>query len=374
MTRPWSIDPMANVHSHAFQRGLRGVAERPPRTDASDDFWGWREAMYALASELDPRSMREVALGVYAEMARAGYGAVGEFHYVHHRPDGTPYQEPNEMAVALALAAREAGLEIVLLPAAYHRGGWDGADIPPSAPQVRFCDPTVEAFLERVDALRAWAAAQAGVSVGVAAHSVRAVPARWLEAIARYAEEHRLVRHVHAHEQPREIEECVAEHGCSPIELLARTGFLSSTSTVVHAIHVSERDVDLLAQHNALVASCPTTEGSLGDGVFPAMRFHEKGVRIAIGSDSQVVVDPFEEVRELETLARRERGTRSALLHALEDLWSTLAANGRASLGLSGVPPSKLRIDLDHPMLAGVGEADAHLAIATCASAEVVIA
>ena len=141
-------------------------------------------------------------------MAAAGYGAVGEFHYVHHQPDGTPYEEPNAMAIALAEAAVEAGLEIVLLPAAYHRDGWDGGDRPPSPGQRRFCDPRVEAFLERVDALRAWARGRDGVDVGVAAHSVRAVPAAWLEAIAAYADEHGLVRHVHAHEQRRELAEC----------------------------------------------------------------------------------------------------------------------------------------------------------------------
>jgi formimidoylglutamate deiminase len=366
VTRPLDIPAMANVHSHAFQRALRGVAERPaPKRQRGDDFWSWREMMYALAITLDPDSMAAAGRAVYGEMAAAGYGAVGEFHYVHHRPDGGPYDEPNAMAIALACAAEEIGLEIVLLPAAYHRAGWDGRDVPPSEGQRRFCDNSVDAFLERVDALRAWAASRARVSVGVAAHSVRAVPAAWLEQIAQYADRNGIVRHVHAQEQSREVQECEAEHGCSPIELLAETGFLSGASTVVHAIHVSARDVARLAASGAIVASCPTTEGNLGDGTFPAMRYRSAGVPIAIGSDSQVIVDPFEEVRELETLARRECGTREALLHAAGDLWSLLGRVGRTSLGLDQ-PGARLRVDLDHPRLAGVPERDAHLAIATC--------
>jgi formimidoylglutamate deiminase len=352
--RPFAIPAMANVHSHAFQIGLRGRGERSGRPD--DDFWSWREGMYALAERLEPESMRAVAERVYLEMAAAGYGAVGEFHYVHHRPDGTPYEEPNAMAVAVAEAAAAAGLRIVLLPAAYARGG-----------HARFRDASVDAFLARVDALRA-----AGHAVGVAAHSVRAVPADWLREIAAYAETHRLVLHVHAHEQPRELDECQAEHGCSPIELLARTGFLSDRTTVVHAIHVSERDVALLADANAIVATCPTTEGNLGDGHFPALVYRDAGVRLAIGSDSNVIVDPFEEVRELETGARRERRTRHALLAEAGDLWAALARDGSASLGLEGAGTTT--VDLDHPRLAGVDDDDVMRAVATAASADVVVA
>ncbi len=169
--------------------------------------------------------MRMLARETYDEMVGAGYGAVGEFHYVHHQPDGTPYPEPNEMAHAVAEAALGVGLRIVLLPAAYHRGGWSaGSDVEPAPGQRRFCDPDVETFLARVEALRGWAASVPGVEVGIAAHSVRAVPRGWLESIAEYSERHGIVRHVHAHEQRRELQECQAEHGCSPIELLERTG------------------------------------------------------------------------------------------------------------------------------------------------------
>ena len=367
-----AIPAMVNAHSHAFQRDLRGVAERPsPRAQAPDDFWSWRTEMFRLAAALDPDSMRDVASRLYTEMASAGYGAVGEFHYVHHGPGGVPYAEPNEMAHAVAEAAVGAGLEIVLLPAAYHRNGWDGSDRPAEGGQRRFCDPSAEAFLERVDALREWAVSRPGVRVGVAAHSVRAVPASWLEAITAYAERHHLVRHVHAHEQRRELAECAAEHGCSPIELLHRTGFLGARTSVIHGIHVDRADIQRLAASKTIVVSCPTTEGNLGDGYLPALAYRDAGVPLAIGSDSHVRVDPFEEVRELETGARREGRTRAALLAAYGDLWGTLSANGRASLGLERV--GTVEVDLRHPDLAGVRPEDLPFAVATCASAGVVV-
>ncbi len=371
MSTPHAIPAMVNAHSHAFQRDLRGAAERPaPEAHAADDFWSWREAMYRVAGSHDPDSMRAAAGRVYAEMAAAGYGAVGEFHYVHHQPDGTPYDEPNAMAIAVAEAARDHGLEIVLLPTAYHRAGWDGRDLPPSPGQRRFCDADVEIYLARVDGLRAWARDREGVHVGVAAHSVRAVPASWLVAIAAYADEHDLVRHVHAHEQLRELDECAAEHGMWPLALLERTGFLGPRTSVIHGIHVTDEDLRRMAESASIVVSCPTTEGSLGDGHFPALRYRDAGVRIAIGSDSNVRVDPFEEVRELETLARRERRTRNALLAAHGDLWAETAATGLESLGLTGA--GTIEVDRDHPDLRGVADADLPLAIATCASAAVV--
>ncbi|HLI61042.1 MAG TPA: formimidoylglutamate deiminase [Solirubrobacteraceae bacterium] len=389
LARRRRIPAMPNAHSHAFQLDLRGVGERV-RRGGNDDFWSWRTAMYRLAGSHDPDSMREVGARVYGMMARAGYGAVGEFHYVHHRPDGTPYEDPNAMAIALAEAALDRGLAITLLPAAYHRAGWaDGADVPPADGQRRFCDPSVAAYLERVDALRDWAAGRDGVSVGVAAHSVRAVPAAWLAAIAEYADRHALVRHVHASEQRRELAECEAEHGCSPIELLHRTGFLGQRTSVVHAIHVSDSDVARLADSDTIVVTCPTTEGNLGDGILPGLRYRDAGVRLAIGTDEQTRIDPFEELREMETLARREGETRDALLAAAGgELWDVTAAAGRASLGLDGDPAgpadraaaragaaaSAIEIDLDHPELAAVAEEDLGWALATCASAAVVSA
>jgi formimidoylglutamate deiminase len=369
------IPAMPNAHSHAFQRGLRGRAERVAGAAAApagaagpeDDFWTWREAMYELAGELDPDSIERASRAVYEEMAAAGYGAVGEFHYVHHRPDGSPYDDPNAMAKATARAAREAGLKIVLLPAAYARAG---PGRPPEPRQRRFCDPSPEAFLARVDELRAWAETEPGVSVGVAAHSARAVPAEWLEAVAAYSDEHQVVRHVHAAEQPRELDEMQAEHGCSPIELLERTGFLGPLASVVHAIHVSERDVELIWGSGTTIVSCPTTEGNLGDGHPPLLRFRDAGLPIAIGSDSHVRIDPFEEARELETLARREGLTRHALMAATEDLWADLSRAGERSLGIENA--GEIEIDPEHPDLRGVDPADLPLALVTSASAAVV--
>ena len=201
--------------------------------------------MYRLAESLDPGSMHKAAAATFDEMVRWGYGAVGEFHYVHHQPDGTPYDDPNEMAIAVCEAAIAQGLRIVLIPVAYARAGWDGADLEPQGAQRRFSDPDVETFLTRLDRLHQWAAERAEVEVGVAAHSVRAVPASWLERIAAYADQRGIVRHVHASEQRREVEACRAEHGCSPIALLARTGFLGPRTSVVHGIHVDDQDVSL---------------------------------------------------------------------------------------------------------------------------------
>jgi len=342
-----TIAAMVSAHSHAFQRDLRGIGER-----SDDDFWGWRGAMYALADALDPDSMYEVALRAYTEMRAAGYGAVGEFHYVHHQPDGTPYADPNVMALAVAAAAQDAGVKCILLPAAYHRGG-----------RPRFLDPDIDTFLARVDAL--------SIPHGIAAHSVRAVPAEWLTAIARYSDERDLVRHVHASEQPRELEECEAEHGCSPIELLHRTGFLGPRASVVHGIHVSERDIALLAETGTTVVSCPTTEGNLGDGFPPALAYADAGVPLAIGTDENLVLDPFEEVRELETLARRERLTRHALLARSGDLWTETARNGAHSLGIEDA--GTIGVDLAHPRLAGVAREDLPRAIATCGSSAIVV-
>jgi formimidoylglutamate deiminase len=349
--RAATIAAMPNAHSHAFQRDLRGLGERNP-----DDFWSWRTQMLHLAQVLDPEAMHRVAVQAYSEMLAAGYGAVGEFHYVHHEPDGTPYDDPNALAIAVGQAAIDVGMRIVLIPAAYHRGG-----------HARFHDRDVESFLERVDGLREWAEGRDGVSVAVAAHSVRAVPQEWLYAIAGYASDHGLPRHVHAAEQPREVRDTGSQHGASPIELLHRNGFLGPRTSVIHAIHVDERDIALLAESETIVVTCPTTEGNLGDGYLPALAYRDAGVRLAIGSDSQVRIDPFEETRELETGARREGLTRRALLAHYGDLWGELARNGLASLGLEG--GDTIDIDLDHPDLRGVAQNELPAALATCASA-----
>jgi formimidoylglutamate deiminase len=290
------VPAMPNAHSHAFQRALRGAGER-----ATSSFWGWRDVMYELVGSLDDEAARAISAAAFAEMRAAGYGAVGEFHYL---PDLTG---------AVVAAADDAGVQLVLIPAAYHRGGHE-----------RFRHASLDAFL-----------AHAEPHPAVAAHSVRACPPDWLREIARYSDARGCPRHVHASEQPREVEECRAEHGLSPIELLHETGFLGPRTSVIHGIHVSDRDIALLADSATIVVTCPTTEGNLGDGHFPAMRLLEAGVRIAIGSDSNVRIDPFEECRELETNSRRQTLTRNGpLAHFGGDLWGELARNGAASLGV----------------------------------------
>ncbi len=361
---------LQNVHSHAFQRDIRGVVERVSHLAPEEDFWTWREAMYGAAMALDPDSIEDVARRVFAQMRAAGYTTVGEFHYVHHRPDGSWYENPNALAEAVCRAAEAVGLRIVLLLTAYARGG---AGLPPSGGQLRFSDPSLDAYLGRVDALRRWAADRPLVSVGVAPHSVRAVPREWLEGIGAYAGEHGLVLHVHADEQPREIAESLAEHGLRPIELIAAAGALTDRTTVIHATHVDASEIDLLAEAGATVGICPTTEGNLGDGYAPVRSFFESGVPLAVGSDSNTRIDPFEELRELELIARRTAGRRNVLVRRDADgptgeLLAAGQVSGARALGLearrlaAGGPADLLAVDLEPPESAGV--APAHRAAA----------
>ena len=338
-----------NDHSHAFQRGLRGTVEQIEPSRPHDDFWTWRERMYGLADGLSPDSVREASRRCYGEMLSAGYTSVTEFHYVHHRPDGTSYRNPNALARAVALAAEDAGIRLFLLPVAYARGG-----LP------RFRDPTVRSFLHRVDDLREWAKGRPLVEVGVAAHSVRAVPRGWLEEIGNYARNGGLPLHIHADEQEREIEECLSEHGVRPVELLAQTGFLGPGTTIVHATHADGRELDLLAAHGASVCACPTTEGNLGDGFLPAVGIRDRGIRLTVGSDSHVRVDPFEELREIETNARRMEGSRNVLV--TEGEVSPTPYLLRAGWGCAGLRVGDhadlTEVNLSHPSLSGVEDGD----------------
>jgi len=331
-----------NDHSHAFQRGLRGAVERIVPSRPHDDFWTWRERMYALANGLSPDTVREASRRCFEEMLSTGYTSVTEFHYVHHRPDGTPYEDPNALAKAVVLAAEDAGIRLLLLPVAYARGG-----LP------RFRDASVRAFLRRVDDLRAWSEGRPLVEVGIAAHSVRAVPRGWLEEIGGYAKERDLPLHIHADEQQREIEECLSEHGVRPVELLAQAGFLGPDTTIIHATHAGDGELDLLAEHGASVCACPTTEGNLGDGFLPAEGILARGIRLSVGSDSHVRIDPFEELREIETNARRLAGRRNVLLG--ENETSPTPYLLRAGWGRDGIEPGDAAdlVEID-PALADV--------------------
>jgi formimidoylglutamate deiminase len=330
----FQIPGFVNTHNHAFQRALRGRVE-------GGDFWAWRDAMLELARGQTPGRVRTDYADVYREMRDAGYTAVGEFHYLGL-----------EEARAAAEAAAEAGVELVLLYVAYARGGID-----------RFRQASVADYLRGLESLRA-----EGIRVGVAPHSVRACPRDWLEELGRYAREHDLPLHVHADEQPREIEECLAEHGMRPIELLAECGCLGARTTVVHATHADGHELDLLGQAGARVCACLTTEANLGDGFLPVERVLHRSVGLCIGSDSNVRIDPFEELRELDGIARRQSGRRDVL--TVDALLSIGADEGAASLGLEHWPD--IEIDVSHPQLRGVTEPLCAL-VAGC-SADVVVA
>lgn len=286
---------LVNAHSHAFQRVLRGRTER---TANGDDFWAWRELMYRAASTLSPEQLYAVSRLAFVEMALAGVTTVGEFHYVHHQPDGRPYDDVHELARAVVRAAREAGLRIVLLRVAYARAGYQVA---PNPLQARFLEPDVDTYLSRVASLRF---DDPLVSVGMAPHSVRAVPREWLLGIARAGG----VTHVHVAEQPAELKACLAEHGRHPVDLLDEVGLLPN-ATAVHAIHLEESHARKLKR----VCACPTTEANLGDGVVPADVLMKAGVRVSLGSDSQARIALLEEARLLEDNLRLVRQRRAVL-------------------------------------------------------------
>jgi formimidoylglutamate deiminase len=345
------LPALATAHSHAFQRALRGKSQRPATGGASDDFWSWRGQMYALAGSLTPESIHRVSLVAYRELARAGVRTVGEFHYVHHQPDGTPYDDRTVLADAVIDAAKTAGLRICLLRVAYHRAG-PGRVAEPG--QRRFCDPSVDAVLRDVDALRARWRSDANVRVGIAPHSVRAVPPAWLGALSEHAARHALPFHMHVAEQPREIDECVGETGRRPVELLADHGVLSDRFVAVHATHLLDHEAALLGERGAWACICPTTERDLGDGLPDLGSLRRAGVRLCTGIDSHVMTDPIEELRALETLERLRTLRRTTFLPAAgtpaEQLWREGSLHGALACGF-GDEGGHVEIGRGHPSL-----------------------
>ena len=348
---------LANAHSHAFHRALRGITQAGRGT-----FWTWRERMYQVAGRLDPDSYLTLARAVYAEMALAGISCVGEFHYLHHAPDGTAYADPNAMSRALIEAAGQAGLRFTLLDTCYLSGGLDqaGGSIPLEGPQRRFCDGTAQAWAKRVGALGSDEHGMLGPAarVGAAIHSVRAVPPDQMAAVVAWSHSCGAPLHVHLSEQVAENDACLAAYRSTPAAVLYDAGVLGPRTSVVHATHLTSADVRLLGGSEVFACVCPTTEADLADGIGPFGELAAAGCRLSVGSDSQAVIDLFEEARRIEMYARlasQERGHFSA-----ETLGTALTWDGHASLGwpdAGEIAPGSLAdlvtVALDSPRLAG---------------------
>jgi len=429
------LPAMVNAHSHAFQRVLRGKTEyrssggglplagsgtSPTLNGISpaDSFWTWRELMYSGATRLTPEDVYDASRMAFLEMALGGIGAVGEFHYLHRAPNGQPYDDPNEIAKQVIRAAGDVGLRIALLRVAYARSGFETE---PNPRQARFIDSDADVYLKNVEALTASlrsptvrdgdannsSVAEAGVAlphgraadtawIGIAPHSVRAVPLDYLKHVIGYANEHDLKIHMHVAEQPAEVSACVAEYGRTPIALLQTEGLLNERFTAVHAIHVTPKAIASFAQSGAIVCACPTTERNLGDGVIPADEYMKYGVPICLGTDSHAQIDLFEDARELEYHLRLQKLERVVLTrdptaregasatrpdaaslsrrdHILSDgrvsalaasLFDCATINGAGSIGApngtlaSGNAADFFTVDLDDPTIAGAANDD----------------
>ena len=340
------LPAFANCHSHAFHRALRGrVADA--NSFRSRTFWDWRDQMYALAGALDPALMFDLAKATYGEMRLAGIGAVGEFHYLHHGPDGTPYDDSNAMGEALIAAAREADIRICLLDTCYLTAGFGKA---PEGVQLRFSDGSAENWAARVGDLAARYAGADDVVIGAAIHSVRAVPRTELSIVADMLPHAPL--HVHVSEQPAENEECLAFTGLTPTALLAEAGVWTSRTTAVHATHLSSGDIHMMGEAAAFVCFCPTTERELADGIGPSIALRDAGARLTLGSDSNTVIDMFEEARAVEMNERLASGIRGAW--SSSELGEAATVTGYASLGFA--PGDRIQLSTDSVRMAGATE------------------
>lgn len=341
------VPGLANAHSHAFHRALRGRTER-----GRGDFWSWREQMYEVAGILDPDRYHGLARAVYAEMVLAGYTAVGEFHYLHHAPDGRPYDTPNAMGEALVAAARDAGIRLTLIDTCYLHGG-PGRE-PLEGTQRRFSDGDVDA----------WAARAAGLDEGpglrraAGIHSVRAVDEAAIGGIAGFAADRVTPLHLHLSEQPAENDACVAATGRTPTQLVADAGALGERTTAVHATHLTADDVAIIGGHGTSVCLCPTTERALADGIGRSDLLVRAGAVLCLGSDSHAVIDPFEEARAVELDLRLETGTRGH--HDPAELLAAATIGGMRSLGwdagelAAGRRCDLVALDPGSPRLSGI--------------------
>lgn len=375
---------MVNAHSHAFQRVLRGRTEY--RTSEHDSFWTWREMMYSAATRLTPEHIYDASRMAFLEMALGGITAVGEFHYLHHAPDGTPYDDANLLAKEVIRAAHDIGLRIALLRVAYVRSGHQ---MEPNPKQARFIETNAETYLKNLESLISELRDTAPFTsawVGVAPHSVRAVPLDYLREVIAYATDNNLKVHMHVAEQPAEVSAAVVEHGRTPVALLESEGLLNDRFTAVHAIHVTPKSVASFAKTGAIVCACPTTERNLGDGVVPADDYLRHGVPICLGTDSHAQIDLLEDARELEYHLRLQKLERAVLSvrspsvsegnsrdEALPDsrasdtaafLFDCATINGARSIGAqsgaleTGSPADFFTVDLNDPAIAGASEND----------------
>ena len=359
---------LANAHSHAFHRALRGRTHGDGGT-----FWTWRERMYAIARRLTPDSYRQLATAVYAEMAAAGISCVGEFHYLHHRPDGTPYGEPNAMGLALVEAAAAAGVRITLLDTCYLAGGLSAeGHLALDGPQIRFGDGTATAWQARVERMAPGGATplDGHARLGAAIHSVRAIPRDQLPVVAAAARRNALPLHVHLSEQPAENEATIGHYGHTPTELLAAAVALGPDTTAVHAIHLSERDIDLLGSSKTAICACPITESDLADGIGPFPALQRAGSPLCLGSDQHVEIDLIGEARRLEQHERLASGRRGTF--APDDLFRFATEAGHHALGWTdagriepGARADLVAIDLTSVRTAGADPAQ----IVMCATA-----
>ncbi|GLQ97682.1 formimidoylglutamate deiminase [Dyella mobilis] len=359
----WVLPGMPNLHSHAFQRAMAGLAER--RGPGDDSFWTWRETMYGFAARIDPETLQAIAAQLYVEMLKAGYTQVCEFHYLHHQPDGTPYAQPEAMSLALIEAAREAGIALTLLPVLYVSGGFDGR--PLSQRQRRF-GHDVDSYLSLLASLRKLE--NDNLRVGAALHSLRAVPEQiWRKVIESEALKSGPI-HIHIAEQIGEVQDCLATRGARPVEWLFNHAQVDKRWCLVHATHLTDAETAQLARSGAIAGLCPTTEANLGDGLFPLAHYLDAAGTLGIGSDSHISISPVEELRWLEYGQRLSTRHRNVAARRAEDsvgetLWRAALKGGAQAADLPiGSLAEAQRADfivLDHesPLLAARDERSA---------------
>ncbi len=370
-----------NAHSHAFQRLIRYQTHEVPAERPRSDFWSWRRAMYDAALRLTPEDFKAVTARCYLDMLKAGITAVAEFHYVHHDRDGAPYADRNLLASKVIEAAEEVGIRVCVVPVAYHLSGFNRPALPEHR---RFVSRNVDAFIRQVQDLRAAVGSlkNPSVGVGVAAHSVRAVPGTWLRRLKALADAEGIPLHIHASEQKGEVEACLEATGMRPVQWLETHGFLGEGTTIVHATHLHTREKIALGRAGVTICVCPTTERDLGDGLVDARGLLERGALLALGSDSHVVIDFFEEMRCLEGHERLRTRRRNVLVapreaeHERADtlsvtptLWSAATQGGSRALFMPlgclepGCRADAFTIDLDACELDGVSPREVDTAL-----------